>query len=66
MDEYNIGLTVPYGSPNRLAEAITNMWEDKGIYQQFKQNLVNAKDELCWEKEKEKLKKVFMETIIKK
>ena len=66
VDEYNIGLTVPYGSPNRLAEAITNMWEDKGIYQQFKQNLVNAKDELCWEKEKEKLKKVFMETIIKK
>ncbi|MDO4811185.1 MAG: glycosyltransferase [Eubacteriales bacterium] len=57
--QYDIGILSPSGDAEKLAENIEKMRTDKELYRKFKFNLVKAKDELCWEKEKEKLKAAF-------
>lgn len=52
VNEYNIGLLVPSGDGQALAEAIQKMKSNRELYLQFKENLKKAKDDLCWEKEK--------------
>jgi len=43
----------------QLVGAITKMRDDWVFYTQCKENLRTAKADLCWEKEKEKLKEAY-------
>lgn len=52
--QYDIGLLSPSGDAEKLAENIAKLRSDKELYEKFKKNLITAKNELCWEKEKEK------------
>ena len=54
--QYGIGLTVDVTKTVEIDVAIERMRTDKKLYQKFKTNLKIAKEELCWEKEKEILK----------
>lgn len=54
VDEYDIGILSPSGDAEKLVENIELMKNDKELYQKFKENLVRAKNELCWENEKKK------------
>jgi len=47
----------------QITKAITKMKEDKAFYATCKENLRLAKEELCWEKEKEKLKAAYREIL---
>ncbi len=52
LDQYGIGLKVDPKNPSQIAEAIIRMRTDRTFYNTCKQNMVPAKEELCWEKEK--------------
>ena len=52
VDQYEIGLKVDPKIPDELAAAITRLRQDKALYAAFKENLKQAKEDLCWEKEK--------------
>lgn len=59
VDAYQIGLKVNPENPEEIAEAIRKLRDDKEIYLKCKENLVRAKEDLCWEKEKEKLAEAY-------
>jgi len=52
VDQYEIGLKVNPASPEEIATAIDLLRHDKALYSTFKKNLKQAKEDLCWEKEK--------------
>ena len=52
VDQYEIGLKVDPTSPEKIAAAIDLLRHDKSLYSTFKKNLEQAKEELCWEKER--------------
>ena len=52
IERYRIGLVCEPGNPNSLSECIRKMKDDRTFYQQCKNNMQTAKQELCWEKEK--------------
>jgi len=58
-DKYGIGLKVDPANVEQLVGAITKMRDDWVFYTQCKENLRTAKADLCWEKEKEKLKEAY-------
>lgn len=62
-EEYGIGLKVNPESVNEIIDAVKKMQSDKKFYQQCKDNLKIAKEELCWEKEKQVLKKAYNEVL---
>jgi glycosyltransferase involved in cell wall biosynthesis len=65
INHYNIGLTC---NPNDLQEIIHRIEElrsNKSLYWTFKANLIKAKQDLCWENEKELLKKAYSEILQK-
>ncbi len=53
--KYNIGLLVDGDKPEEIEGAIHRMAEDKVLYETFKENLVKAKSDLCWENERNKV-----------
>lgn len=53
--EYNIGCTTLCNDPEELAGMIRDMMMDRKRYETWKRNLKKAAEELCWEKESEKL-----------
>lgn len=55
VDEYEIGLKCDSASSDDVAKAFEKMRTDKDLYNCFKKNLLKAKEELCWENEKQKL-----------
>lgn len=59
VNQYDIGILTPSGDGDKLAENIELMLSDKENYKKFKENLVKAKEELCWEKEKERFFDAF-------
>ena len=59
VDDYKIGLKVNPEKPEEIAEAIKKLQSDQELFSQFKENLVQAKEDLCWEKEKEKLAEAY-------
>ena len=65
VDRYQIGLTCDPTDKVALANTLNKMRTDKELYKRFKKNTLNAKRDLCWEKEKEKLTQVFKEKIMK-
>ena len=52
IDLYEIGLTVDPESQEDVLSAVNRMQGDAELYQRFKNNLVQAKEDLCWENEK--------------
>ena len=59
IEKYGIGLTCKPGDAEDLSRCVRQMWEDKAFYQRCKANLVQAKEDLCWEKEKQVLINAF-------
>jgi len=55
VNHYDIGLTCDPASVDEINACIERMRTDKELYAKFKKNLVAAKEELCWEREKEGL-----------
>jgi glycosyltransferase involved in cell wall biosynthesis len=58
-NNYNIGITVDPNNVREIANAIARMQCDKNLYASFKNNLKHAKEDLCWEKEKNALKDAY-------
>lgn len=58
-DKYGIGLKVNPSNINEIADAIEKMRTNKQFYHKCKENLVVAKNELCWENEKRGLKEAY-------
>ncbi len=65
IDKYRIGLYVDPENIDEIASAITRMQEDELLYSQYKNNIVKAKDELCWENEMKVLEKAYKNIKIK-
>ena len=63
INKYNIGITVKEYDIYKINECIEKMRIDNSLYKQFKKNLKIAKNDLCWEKEKNKLIEAFKEFI---
>ncbi len=63
IDEYQIGITVDPTDESEIDSAIEKMRVDESFYKQLKTNLIKAKDELCWDKEKEKLVAAYSELL---
>lgn len=63
-DQYGIGLKVDPAQVDQIAEAIVKMRDDKALYGKCKENLRIAKEALCWEKEKEKLKDAYRQLLV--
>ena len=55
VNKYGIGLTCDPADLQDTNGQIERMRTDKEFYESCKRNLLKAKDELCWEQEKEKL-----------
>ena len=64
VDQYEIGLKVDPESPEAIAAAIRRMREDQAFYAACKENLKQAKEELCWEKEKLVLQEAYRRILI--
>lgn len=58
---YGIGLLCDPNDFEDLVSKILEMKNNKKQYKEFKENLITAKEELCWEKEQKMLQKVFDE-----
>ena len=54
--QYDIGLLVHEDDGKSVAEAILRLKEEKKLYARLKDNMNNAKNELCWEQESLRLK----------
>lgn len=57
--KYNIGLTCDPLDVDAINSCIIKMQCDKDLYRTFKKNLKKAKEELCWENEKQVLIQAF-------
>jgi glycosyltransferase involved in cell wall biosynthesis len=57
--EFNIGLAVNERNPEKLAIILNEMLTNEELRLNWKQNLVKASDELCWEKEKHVLVDIY-------
>lgn len=53
--EYQIGLTCDPDDINDISRCVREMRDNRELYAQFKRNLVRAKEELCWERERQVL-----------
>lgn len=60
IEGYDIGLLVNPVNENEIINAINQMRTNTELYDKFKTNLLRAKYELNWEKEKEKFKKAII------
>ena len=60
---YGIGLTCDSASVADINGKIERMRTDREFYQSCKQNLLKAKEELCWEREKEKLVDAYQQML---
>jgi len=57
--DYKIGLVIGTHEPAVIAETINEMLSDSRQYEIWKENLRFASEELCWEREEEKLTQIF-------
>lgn len=63
ISEFNIGLLCDPENIKSISNAMIEMRENRNLYSIFKSNLLRAKDELCWERESEILKKIYTTLI---
>ncbi len=62
--QYKIGLTIdPPGSIESTVQAVNQLSTDKELYRKLKSNLIQAKNELCWENEKERLRDAYLKIL---
>lgn len=59
VDQYRIGSRVDPTSPEKIADAIRKLKENKDFYNMCNNNLKRAKEELCWENEKKVLLEAY-------
>lgn len=59
IDKYQIGLTCDINDIDSIIKAVERMRTDKDFYSTCKKNMELAKNELCWENEKNILKEAF-------
>lgn len=57
--KYNIGLTCNPTDAETILACISKLQNDKELYLTFKDNMKKAKEDLCWEKEKQVLFNAF-------
>lgn len=65
IDKYNIGLSCNINSGDNIMKCVDKMYCDKQFYAFCKENMIKAKQELCWNKEKEKLVTKFLSVMNK-
>ena len=63
VEQYQIGLTTAPGDEGSLSSAVAQMRDDPGSYRTYKHNLKRAKEELCWENEKQALKNAYQNQV---
>ena len=61
--QYGIGLVCDPDSTEDICACVRRMLTDKEFYDACKKNTLKAKEELCWEKEKQILKKAYQRCI---
>jgi glycosyltransferase involved in cell wall biosynthesis len=59
VDDYKIGKLLDSHDPEKLARAVKEMLSDQEQYEKWKENLRFASEELCWEREEEKLIQIY-------
>lgn len=59
INSYGIGLAADPGNVEEIAATIRRMKDDREFYAACKKNLKQAKEDLCWEKEKSALKQTY-------
>lgn len=59
VNKYDIGLLVNPENINEIIDALKKMQTNKEMYNKFKNNLKQAKEDLCWENECEVLKEAY-------
>ena len=59
IQEYKVGVSVKNPTPKNIAEAVTNLLENKNLRTEIKQHQQKVKKILCWEKECKKLDVYF-------
>lgn len=57
--EYQIGRIIETHKPEEIAKTISEMFNNPGQYEIWKENLRFASEELCWEREEEKLTRIY-------
>jgi glycosyltransferase involved in cell wall biosynthesis len=55
VEDYDVGIVLSSNNTKAIASAMVGLLEDETLYKKLKLNCVEAAEELCWEKEKEKL-----------
>ena len=63
--KYNIGISTDCSDPIKISQSIEKLKNDKELYSNIKQNLILAKEELCWENERRVLITMYEEIITK-
>ena len=63
VSKYGIGLIVDNVSPTDVAQAIMKLRDDKNLYEEIRNNVSIAAQELCWEKEGMKLINKYKELL---
>lgn len=59
IETYEIGLTMDPSDIESINNSVEKMRCDKDFYKSCKEHLAFAKEELCWEREKEKIKEAY-------
>lgn len=61
INKYNIGITIdPPNNVDKTSEAITKLQTNRNLYNLYKTNIFKAKENLCWENEREILIDAYM------
>lgn len=63
VDKYGFGLTCDPENITEINECVERLRTDTKLYRELKQNVREAKKELCWEKEKDVLLKAYSAII---
>jgi len=64
VDNYQVGLVIEETTPEAIANGIGQMLRDEAAYQMWKENCRKAKEELCWENERETIHQVFRSILL--